>query len=111
MFYINFLARACVPLGVPTGATFVQSRCTQENANYFKDVCTLECVPGYKATNPANTELKCGADSLWEGTLLICKRKYSQHRSLSVFPIVCRTNNCGYDTSSATDRVLTMSIN
>ena len=73
----KFLVRGtCVPLGVPTGATFVQSRCTEENANYFKDVCTLKCLPGYEATNPANTELKCGADSLWEGTVLRCERKY-----------------------------------
>ena len=55
---------------------FVQARCTQNNANYFKDVCTLKCLSGYEAVNPANTQLTCGADSLWQGTHLTCKRKH-----------------------------------
>ena len=73
---LNFPATTCVPLGAPNGAMFVQPRCTQNNANYFGDVCTLKCLPGYEAINPANTQLTCGADSLWQGTLLRCKRKH-----------------------------------
>lgn len=71
-----FLAKTCDPVVVPSGAMVRQSRCTQQNANNFNDVCIFYCLPGYQITDPAHTKLTCGADALWKGTPPTCKRKY-----------------------------------
>lgn len=71
-----FLAKTCNPVVVPSGAMVRQSRCTQQNANNFNDVCIFYCLPGYQITDPAHTKLICGADALWKGTPPTCKRKY-----------------------------------
>ncbi|CAB3982448.1 sushi, von Willebrand factor type A, EGF and pentraxin domain-containing 1-like [Paramuricea clavata] len=67
------IARTCGPVVIPNGAMVRQSRCTQQNANSFKDVCSFYCLAGYQITDPAQTQLTCGAEALWKGTTPTCR--------------------------------------
>ena len=66
----------CGAILVPEGVMVREPRCRKPNANNFRDVCSFYCLAGYQITDPALTQITCGSDGSWKGTLPTCKRKY-----------------------------------
>ncbi|KAK3699928.1 hypothetical protein QZH41_016595, partial [Actinostola sp. cb2023] len=63
----------CGPLATPYQSVVSPSRCTQTDANYLGDVCTVACKSGYRLEVPKENSMKCGEQGRWKGIIPRCK--------------------------------------